>query len=207
MWYTGFMMKNDNDNYSVQSLSVTIEKASRSLHSSLRYIYAVSAGDFYNINVKDLFKISLSDIGRTDILSNLGILPSDELKGEGFERLCDLMYYAFAVRTPYLRRHMSQSRRSDRFFRELFEACVEKGANDSDNIVQEDFKRVMKLAKSAVPEPPFNGEWFRRWVYSRGGDLAAISNRNMFLLGCMDALLPLFYAKLTDVLIAESIIS
>ena len=183
----------------IEELSVTAEKASRSLCGAIRYISAVSEGDFYNINVKDLFKISLSDISEPDVLSKLGISPAP--LNDDVSKLSELMYFAFAARLPYLRRRLPpKSKLNDRFLFNVYESCVQRGAADSVNVVRESFKRNMKSAKSNQPEPPFNGEWFRRWVYSSGGELAAISNRIMFLLGCMDALLPLFYAKLTDVL-------
>jgi len=202
MWYNP-IMKQTQTQTEAQVFSATIEKAARSLHNSIRYIYAVSMGDFYNVNVKDLFKLSLTDISSPNILSNLGLSPSDDFRGDlkEFSKLADLMFYAFAVRLPYLRRRVVSPKYNDRFLRDLYEACLTAGASDPSNIVQEDFKSNMKLAKSAkAPEPPFSGEWFRRWVYSCGGELAAITNRNMFLLGCMDALLPLYYAKLTDIL-------
>jgi hypothetical protein len=200
---------NPKDTYKIQTLSVTIEKASRCLHSAIRYIYGVSMGDFYNINVKDLFKLSLSDLSNPNVLSNLGISPemgnssfdgASVFKGVYFAQLSDVIFYAFAVRTPFLKRNAAEPKIKDRFFRSLFESCVEMGAADSEDVVRENLKQMIKSAKTNSPEPAFNGEWFRRWVYSCGGELAAITNRNMFLLGCMDALIPLYYAKLTDIL-------
>jgi hypothetical protein len=194
-------MMNNQNNFGHEGLSMTIKKAAQSLHGAIRYIYAVGKSDFDNINVKDLFKISLSDITQPNILSNLGISPAQDLEGDSFAQLNDLIFYAFAVRVPYLRRQIPSDRKiNDKLLRDLYRSCSEKGANDPDGIVQESFKSNMKAAKSSRPEPPLNGEWFRRWVYSCGGELAAITNRNMFLLGCMDALIPLYYAKLTDIL-------
>jgi len=199
----------DTDIYEAQSLSMTIEKAAICLHNSIKYIYAVSQNDFYNINVKDLFKISLSDLSNPNILTNLGILPNsaafkcEVFAGENYAKLSDLFFFAFAVRTPYLLKNpkVQQAKLKPKLFQNIYEACVERGAADNDNIVRETFKTNLKAAKSNKPEPSFNGEWFRRWVYSYGGELSAITNRNMFLLGCMDALLPLYYAKLTEMLL------
>jgi hypothetical protein len=172
------------------------------------YLSTVSGGNFYNINARDVFKISLSDISNPGIIANLGIQPDVRFspKSGNNAQLTDLMFFAFAVRVPYLRR--STGKGKDRFLSELFNACLAKGANDNGGIVGETFKVNMKTAKSKRIEPPFSGEWFRRWVYSHGADnspdsvnLAAINNQNIFLLGCMDALLPLYYAKLTEVLL------
>ncbi|MCL1903431.1 MAG: hypothetical protein FWF94_03325 [Oscillospiraceae bacterium] len=179
----------------IEALSEVIEKAAVSLQSAVGYVYAVGENDFYNINVKDLFKISLSALDNPDGLSRLGISPNKDIAN--FTQLSDLMFYTFAVRTPYLKRNPG-IKASDRLITDLYNACVEKGAVDPDNFVREDFKATMKLAKSNRLEPPFNGEWFRRWVYSYGGELAEITNLNMFVLGCMDALFPLYYAELTE---------
>ena len=189
-----------NETLLIQTAVQAVENAAVAMHSAIGYIYAISENDFYNISVKDLFKISLSDSESTDGFSKLGIAPNASVAN--FTQLSDLIFYAFAVRIPYLRRiHGAQV--SDKFIRNFFNACVEKGALDHENFSKESFKSNLKLAKAPrnnQPEPPFNGEWFRRWVYSYGGDLAAINNKNMFLLGCMEALLPLRYAKLTETL-------
>jgi ABC-type branched-subunit amino acid transport system ATPase component len=189
------------------ALTVTVGKASRCLHSTIRYMYAAGGNDFYNIPAKDLFKVSLSDLGNPHILSNLGITPDNKtFKDESFARLADLFFYAFAVRIPYLKNHpqIRELRIKDKYLRVLYESCMAEitaGAADY-AVVRETFKGNAKIAaQKNTPEPPFNGEWFRRWVYSCGGSLAEITNRNIFLLGCMDALLPLYYAKLTDTLV------
>ncbi|MCL1789687.1 MAG: hypothetical protein FWG33_04940 [Oscillospiraceae bacterium] len=181
----------------IETLSGTIEKTAVSLQSAVGYIYAVGENDFYNINAKDLFKISLSDLNNPESLSRIGVSPKSGIAN--FTQLSDLMFFTFAVRTPFLRRN-PEIKASDKLISSLYQSCVEKGAVDPDNFVREDFKTMMKFAKSNQPEPPFNGEWFRRWVYSYGGALAEITNKNMFLLGCMDALFPLYYAKLTETL-------
>jgi len=181
-----------------------MEGASLSLLNAIRYIYAVAADGFYNINIKDVFKVALSDITDPDALSNLGIpvnsIKFAEFKSDEFKSLSKLFLYAFAVRLPFLRRAENAAFRDSALYA-LYEACVAKGAQNIGEVVYGDFKSMMKIAKTREDEPGFNGEWFRRWIYTRGGDLAAITNENLFLLGCMDALLPLFYSKLTDTLI------
>ncbi|MDR0223210.1 MAG: hypothetical protein LBI38_06735 [Oscillospiraceae bacterium] len=192
-------MKEKEQNAVLAVAGVT-ESASRSLHNTIRYVYAVAERDFYNINVKDLFKIALSDITAPDILSNLGV--SADVKPEtfysaGFKRLANMIFYAFAVRIPFLRRTKSPLAK-DTLLRGMFDACAGKGAENFDDTVYGDFKSMMRRAKSREPEPPFTAEWFRRWAYSDGGELASINNKNMFLLGCMDAMFPLFYAALSE---------
>ena len=59
------------------------------------------------------------------------------------------------------------------------------------------------LVRTKKAEPAFDTEWFRRWIYTYGHELAAINNRNMFVLGCVEALFPLYYASLSDLLVNE----
>jgi len=199
------MLLKERDIQIIQSCSGVIEDAARSLHNAVRYIYAVGADGFYNIGVKDLFKVCLIDITDSALPSNLGI-PVNSVKFAGFETaefktLNKLFFYAFAVRLPFLRRVQNAPFTfKDSLLLGIFRECVLKGAENIGGIIAGDFKSMMKTAKSRASEPPFNGDWFRRWVYTVGGELAVITNTNMFLLGCMDALLPLYYAKLTDTL-------
>ena len=194
------MRINEND-IKIQESAIIIEKAARSLHNAARYIYAVGNENFYNIGVRDLFQVCLSDITRADILSNLGISPehSGAFIRDEYAMLVDLLQYAFAVRLPYLRR-FPDIKVKDKLFYHIYLACVERGAADPNGIVGETFESTLKSAKSNRLEPSFNGEWFRRWVYSCGSELSVIDNNNMFLLGCMDALLPLYYSKLSDMI-------
>ena len=43
-------------------ISETIVKAGVSLFNAMKYIYMIADKDFYNINIKDIFKLSLIHI-------------------------------------------------------------------------------------------------------------------------------------------------
>ncbi|MCL1880865.1 MAG: hypothetical protein FWF76_01650 [Oscillospiraceae bacterium] len=207
--------KQQNNFAEVEGLSAIIEKSARSLHSTIGYISTLCERDFYNINVKDVFKLALSDITNPDIISNLGLRPNKRFTASDptFAGLADLMFYTFAVRMPFLRRLRRKIGEipliKDKAIKSLYITCAENGANDLDNIVGETFAENAKIAKSKFPEPAFTGEWFRRWIYhcaSKGTDevkLSTIDNKNIFLIGCMDALFPLYYAKLIEILEKE----
>ncbi|MCL2634233.1 MAG: hypothetical protein FWD34_06960 [Oscillospiraceae bacterium] len=186
----------------LQAFAGVMQRAGQSLHTTMRYVFAISDGDFYNVNVKDIFKVALTDITNPDILVNLGLSLDGKIKEldtEEFEVMCDMIFFAFAVRVPFYKK-IPGGRFSDKQLLALFSLCEEMGARDVDSIIGETFKPMLKRARGSrgLNEPPFNGEWFRRWIYTYGGELAAINNRNMFFLGCCDALFPLYYAKLTD---------
>ena len=196
-----------NDDDIVQKLVDIIDSASESLFMALKYCYLVADEDFYNINIKDVFKIGLSDITNTECFRNLGLSPEraniGEMAGESFAAVQDIIRYSFAVRLPFARRDCTDSIVKDGQVRTAYEMLEEYGFENPDSIVQLSYKSSAWLARTKKPEPQYDTEWFRSWVYTYGHELAAINNRNMFLLGCADALFPLYYATLKERLITE----
>lgn len=184
------------------TLSDIIEKTSYSLLNAMKYIYVISEHDFYNINAKDIFKIALSDIANPEILWNMGLEVSDEQLGEmasqEFKRVRSMIHYAFTIRLPFLKKMIENCPLKEHQMRELQTIAAKRGADNFAGIIDGDMRTMMKLVKNRQPEPQFDGEWFRRWVYTYGKELAAINNRNMFLFGCIDAMFPLFYSALME---------
>ncbi|MDR0821855.1 MAG: hypothetical protein LBN40_05285 [Oscillospiraceae bacterium] len=173
------------------------EAAARSLPATAQYLYAVSHGDFYGVGVKDVFKVALTDIGNPSILGNLGLRFPPEAFGEtgaeDFARVGDMAHYALALRFPYLKR-LQGFPLKDGAIRQLFASAIERGAVNPGDIIAEDFAENEKLQRKNLTEPEWSSLWFRRLVYTKGGELAAINNRNMFLFGCTDVFFPLFYS-------------
>ncbi|MCL2636736.1 MAG: hypothetical protein FWD48_00045 [Oscillospiraceae bacterium] len=183
-------------------LTEIIENTAQSLFNTMKYIYVISESDFYNINCKDIFKVALSDVTNPDILDNLGILINDskigEMASDEFKRVKSMIHYMFILRLPFLRRSMEFCPLKETHIKDLYALAVKRGAENYGEIIEEDLKTMLKIARNRQPEPAFDGEWFRRWIYTRGKELSIINNRNMFLLGCMDAMFPLYYSALTE---------
>ena len=183
-------------------LTEMVENTAASLFNTMKYIYVLSDSDFYNINCKDIFKVALSDVTNPDLLDNLGIQLTDakigEMASDDFSRIKSMLHYAFIIRLPFLRRGMEFCPLKENHIKDLYALAVKRGAENFGEIIEEDLKTTLKLARNRQPEPPFDGEWFRRWVYTKGKELSVINNRNMFLLGCMDAMFPLYYSALTE---------
>ena len=190
-----------------QRFADIIDNASESLFAALQCCYLIADEDFYNINVKDIFKVGLSDITNPDCLRNLGFPIEKEKLGElgedKFREVLEIIRYSFAIRIPFARREAPDSYIKESQIRQMYEILEEYGFSNPDGIVIESFKSVTWLAKTKKPEPQFDTEWFRSWIYTYGHDIAAINNRNMFLLGCADALFPLYYSALKERLVAE----
>lgn len=190
-----------------QRFADIIDNAAESLFNALCCCYAVADEDFYNITVKDIFRVGLGDITNPDCFSNLGIPMEKEKLGEmgdePFREVLDIIRYCFAIRIPFARREAPDSYLKDNQVRQIYDILEEYGFANPDGIVVESFKSMTWLAKTKKTEPQFDTEWFRSWIYTFGHDLAAINNRNMFLLGCADALFPLYYSSLKERLVAE----
>jgi hypothetical protein len=181
-----------------------LENVSRSMFATQKYCYVISAEEFYDIGAKDVFKVALSDVCNPEVLSYLGVRFGSEELGEmaspEFEHVRALMHYAFAVRLPFLRMVLPFKIR-DRQLAGLFNEAKARGADNYGEIIDETYRDMLKLSRHDI-QPEFSSEWFRRWVYTCGRELAAINNRNLFLFGCADACFPLYYAALTEKLTA-----
>ena len=189
----------------IAEITSTVNSASDSIYEALKYIYFISCEDFYKINLKDIFKISLSNVTDSRILSNLGFKLYPDMVGDlgdpHFEEVKKLISYAFAVRLPFVKKYLPpKSSFTDADLKDMFKALCDNGARNFDNIIKTDFKANLKIAAKLKDEdePVFDTEWFKTWVYAYGKDLAVINNKNMFFLGCADALFALYWAALTD---------
>ncbi|MCM1054278.1 MAG: hypothetical protein NC394_02040 [Bacteroides sp.] len=192
----------------ISEIASTVTAASNSIYEALKYVYFVCCDDFYKINVKDIFKIALSNVTDSRILGNLGykLYPEKigDLSDPQFEEVKKLISYAFAVRLPFIKKYLPlKSSFTDGDLRDMFKAVCDLGAKNIDGIVRIDFKTCLKLAtkQREQDEPVFDTEWFKTWVYAYGKEFAVINNKNMFFLGCADALFALYWAALTDKLV------
>ena len=191
------------------SMASVVNAASESIYEAMKYIYSVAYEDFYDINVKDIFKIALSNITDPGVLNNLGykLYPEriGDLRNAEFAVVKKIIAYAFAVRLPFIKRYLPAKSLifSDNEIRDLFQAICDSGAQNVDGIVPMDFRANMRSAKLRdIEEPVFDTEWFKTWVYTYGKEFSVINNKNMFFLGCADALFPLYWSAVTDRLLA-----
>ena len=129
----------------ISEIASTVNAASDSIYEALKYVYFVCCDDFYKINVKDVFKIALSNVTDSRILSNLGfkLYPEKigDLKNPQFEEVKKLISYAFAVRLPFIKKYLPlKSSFTDGDLRDMFKAVCDSGARNIDNIITMDFK-------------------------------------------------------------------
>lgn len=186
----------------LEKLAELINLTSESMFSALKYVYMISADDFYNVNVKDIFKLALNDVTDSTCFENLGLRlePSKigEMSTDEFASIKSVIRYSIAVRIPFIRNTADKSVISNNELKDLYAMVCESGVMNPDGIVELDFKQATKMVRFREDEPFFDAEWLKRWIYSFSKELGAINNRNLFLLGCADAMFPLYYSSLTE---------
>lgn len=184
-------------------ISETVAKAGVSLFNAVKYIYMIADRDFYNINIKDIFKIALSNISDTTSLYNTGIKLDKErcaeMNSPEYERVLSLMVYSFAVRLPLLKNVKTKGGSlNDKQIKSIYDLVIAKGAGNYDNIITDDFEEIRRLVKQNRPVPAYDAEWYKGYIYTYVPALATISNKNVFLLGSADILFTLFHSCLEE---------
>lgn len=184
-------------------ISDTIVKAGVSLFNAVKYIYMLGDKDFYNISVKDIFKIALKNITDTTALYNTGLKLDKErcreMSSPEYERVLSLMVYSFAVRLPELKDIKTPSGSlNDKQIKTVYDMVISKGAGNYENIITEDFEDIRRMVKLGRAVPAYDAEWYKSYIYSYVPELASVKNRNMFLLGSCDILFTLFYGALEE---------
>ncbi|MBR4112312.1 MAG: hypothetical protein IKK53_04710 [Ruminiclostridium sp.] len=195
------------ENEALRRIAAMVDLASESLFNAVRYCYLIADNDFYNINVKDIFRIGLSDITNPDCFKNLGIALDEtrigEMGTEHYREILSILRYCFAIRLPFIRKYAENSTLKEGHIKNIYDILENYGFLNPDGIVEDSFKSMAWMVRTKKTEPAFDTEWFRRWIYTYGHELAAINNRNMFVLGCVEALFPLYYASLQELLVNE----
>ncbi len=184
-------------------ISETVVKAGVSLFNAVKYIYMIADKDFYNINIKDIFRISLNDITDTTSLFNTGIKLDrercKEMDSPEYERVLSLMVYSFAVRLPELKNIKTKGGSlTDKQIRTIFDMVTAKGAANYENVITDDFEDIRRMVKQGKTVPAYDAEWYKGYIYTYVPELAAITNKNVFLLGSADILFTLFHGCLEE---------
>lgn len=184
-------------------ISEAVAKAGVSLFNAVKYIYMIADKDFYNINIKDIFKIALSNISDTTCLYNTGIKLDKErcaeMNSPEYERVLSLMVYSFAVRLPLLKNVKTKGGSlNDKQIKAIYDLVIAKGAGNYDNIITDDFEEIRRLVKQNRPVPAYDAEWYKGYIYTYVPALTTISNKNVFLLGSADILFTLFHSCLEE---------
>ncbi len=192
-----------NEAAAINGLADTIIKGGVSLYNAMKYIYSIAENDFYNVNIKDAFKVVLNNITDTDCLQALGLRIDDrtcsEMQNDEYNHVLPMMVYSLAVRIPTLKNvKIGDDFMSDDQLYKLYTAVMEKGAENYNDMISETFLETKYLVRKGKKLQPFTADWYKTYIYTNVPSLAEITNKNMFLLGFADVLFAMFYSCLEE---------
>lgn len=192
-----------NETAAINGLADTILKSSASLYNAMKYIYSIAENNFYNISVKDAFKVVLNNITDSDSLQALGLRIDDrtcfEMQNDEYNRVLPMIVYSLAVRIPTLKnvKNGDDCMSDDQLYR-LYTTVMEKGAENYNDMISETFLETKYLVRKGKKIPSYTAYWYKTYIYSSVPSLAEITNKNMFLLGLADVLFAMFYSCLEE---------
>ncbi|MBQ4311931.1 MAG: hypothetical protein II773_10090 [Oscillospiraceae bacterium] len=192
-----------NENDAVNGLSDTVVKGGVCLYNTIKYIYSLAENDFYNVNIKDAFKVAFNNIYNADSLKVLGLRIDNntcaEMSGKSYNAVLPLIIYSIAVRLPTLRNvRNGDDRMTDDQILKVYNAVISKGGANYNDTIKESFQEFRYLVRKGKPLPPYTAEWYKTYIYTNVPPLAEMTNKNMFLLGFADVLFAMFYACLEE---------
>lgn len=188
---------------SLPILSGIITNTGKAMTTTMKYIYAVSAKDFYNIGIKDVFRVALLDPTDPSKLENLGIdINKKEIKdifdSAEFQRVQHMICYHLAARIPFYKKQIENLSLKDKQLKVIYDTAINEGADNFGGLISESYEENTKLLKQKqFVVPPFSSDWFRRYIYTYIPKLGEINNRNLYFLGCVEAMFPLYYSAIT----------
>ena len=122
------------------------------LFNAIKYCYCISGDDFYNINVKDIFKVGLSNVTDYDAFKHLGIsldkAKLGEMGLESFNEVLSIIRYSFAIRLPFMRKIATESQIKDNQLNRIYSILEDYGFANPDGIVEESLKSMTWLVKT-----------------------------------------------------------
>lgn len=192
-----------NEANAINGLADAVVSGGVCLFNAVKYIYSIAEDSFYNVDIKDAFKIVLNNIYDTDSLTALGLhLDSgtcSEMMNDEYNRVLPLIVYSLAVRLPVLKNLQGASgpMTDDQLYK-VYTAVMAKGAENYCDAVTESFMEIKYLLRKGKKLPPYNADWFKTYIYTNVPSLASINNKNMFLLGFADVLFAMFYSCLEE---------
>jgi hypothetical protein len=169
------------------------------MFNSLKYVYSLAEKDFYNVNIKDVFKVLLNNITNSDSLKVLGLRMDNEtcsqMQSDEYNNILPLMVFSLAVRIPTLKNvTVGSETMTDEQIYKVYTSVINKGAQNTNDIITETFLETKYLIRKNKKLPPFTADWYKNYIYAYVPAIAEITNKNIFLLGVADIYFSMFYA-------------
>ncbi len=189
-----------NETIAINGLADYIVKSGVCLFNSVKYTYSLAHKDFYNVNIKDVFKIMINNMPDSELISSLGLRidgeSCDEMAGDDYNKILQIIVFSLAVRIPILKgvKVPENSPLTDDQLYKLYVAVLEKGAMNFNDIISETFLEMKYLVRKGKPIPPYTADWYKTYIFKYIPALSEITNKNMFLYGSVDILFAMFYS-------------
>ncbi len=189
------------DAAATERIAGIINDTAKAAAEALKYVYA-ACDDYYKINIRDIFSAALEDITSCSQVNALGIKPDILTEGifadDNINELAKLIGYSFAVRIPFI---IKQTGSADvKQLRRLYDQVTANGADNVGGAVRETFEENLRLSKGLKIFPPQDTRWVGRYIYNYRTELAQINNRNLYFSGCANALMTLYYDRLSQMI-------
>ena len=187
-----------NESEAIRQLTDMILKAGANLFKATKYLYALTAENYYNCNIKDFYKVILNNIFNADVMSAFHITIDNQtcsaLNTREYFEIFRLIIYSFAVRLPALCHvEVGGDFMTARQVTAVYDAVMEKGVVNHGDAIAESFQQIASDVKKGKSLDPYNCEWFRTYIFTTIPELAEISNHNLFFMGAAEMLFSLYY--------------
>ena len=192
-----------NESEIITQLSEMIVKAGANLFKSTKYIYAFTAENYFKGSIRDLFVVILNDIFNADKLSAFQLSLEDErcsaVNTRAYFDIYRLIIYSLAVRLPDLCNVGNNSRLLDaKQIKAVYDKVIERGVKTHGEVIEENYQDIFTAVRKGKSIPVYNAEWFKGYIYTAIPELSEINNRNLFFMGAVDVLFPLYYICLGE---------
>jgi hypothetical protein len=199
----GLVMTFTNESAALAELTDMILKAGANLFKATKYLYALTAENYYNCNIKDFFTVILNNIFNADIMSAFHITIDNEqctaMNTRAYFDVFRLIIYSFAVRLPVLcHDEVKGEFMSAKQVSAVYDAVMEKGVVNHCDAISESFAQIASDVKKGKNIAPYSSEWFRTYIFTMIPELAEINNHNLFFIGAADMLFSLYYICLEN---------
>lgn len=188
-----------NEQTALSGIASLIEKYCRSLHDGIKYIYSIADENFYNIEIKDALMILLNNLTKSGKLEVLSLSKNHksciEMNSEEYEKVLSLIIYSFAVRVPMLKKiEKNKETLSDKQLMSIYRMVLANGGENHKEIIKESYEDIKLLVKKKKIVNDYSADWYKAYIYNYVPKLKTVSNKNIFLLGAVDILFPMFYS-------------
>ncbi len=186
----------EDETNAILSISDYVTESANCLFVATKYIFALSAADFYNCEARDIFRVVLNNLRSPARLSAFHLsITGDEcaaVNTSEYNFVRDLILYSFAVRLPVFQSIGGKSGLSDSQINLIYDTVL-LNINSSVGIyVSDSISENRRRLKKYKTIPPYRCEWLKNYIYGHCPSISAVDNRSLFFMGTIDPLLSMF---------------